>query len=202
MSESSEEIRRVPDFGKSMRKKNLQLSVGMDSENEQLVRSPPNVTNIYDKDNKSNYFGSLVDSNHNRNRTMRILKKTQSIKQDMQTREERSNKILDLESKIYELESMNTALETTIERIQDELVTSKEVEDDLVAKVQATAETLGYKEERISDLETENMTLQMRISELEDYNMQLRDMAEQNNEYAQMTEKSVKEAEYWRCAAR
>ena len=45
----------------------------------------------------------------------------------MQTREERSNKILDLESKIYELESMNTALETTIERIQDELVTSKEV---------------------------------------------------------------------------
>ena len=76
MSESSEEIRRVPDFGKSMRKKNLQLSVGMDSENEQLVRSPPNVTNIYDKDNKSNYFGSLVDSNHNRNRTMRILKKT------------------------------------------------------------------------------------------------------------------------------
>lgn len=46
-----------------------------------------------------------------------------------------SGKILDLESKIYELESMNTALETTIARIQDELVTTKEVEDDLVAKI-------------------------------------------------------------------
>lgn len=46
-----------------------------------------------------------------------------------------SAKILDLESKIYELESMNTALETTVERIQDELVTAKEVEDDLVAKI-------------------------------------------------------------------
>lgn len=38
----------------------------------------------------------------------------------------------------------------------------------------------------------------MRISELEDYNNELRDMAEQNNEYAQMTEKSVTEAEYWK----
>ena len=93
---------------------------------------------------------------------------------------------------------MNTALETTVSRIQDELVAAKEVEDDLIAKIQADTESLGAKEERISDLETENMTLQMRISELEDYNLQLRDMAEQNNEYAQMTEKSVTEAEYWK----
>ena len=53
----------------------------------------------------------------------------------MQTQEEMSNKILNLESKIYELESMNTALETTVSRIQDELVAAKEVEDDLIAKI-------------------------------------------------------------------
>lgn len=68
-------MRRVTGLGKSMRKKSLRLSVGVDSENDHLVATPPNVSNIYDRNNKSNYFSSLVDSNHNRNKTMRILKK-------------------------------------------------------------------------------------------------------------------------------
>ena len=68
-----------------------------------------------------------------------------------------------MQQKIYQLESENAGLENAVEKMQDELINSKETEEEkanvvenLKDQIEEHEETIQLKDEKIKELETEN----------------------------------------------